>query len=104
VILVRNRQLLTTLSAARSQNAATILGSHSLTEAVLVDATAIVRLKCSFHCFLLIYLLLFSLIWAAKVLISFELRKKYAKFSASFYVFFQKSSTFAPENDIKSIF
>jgi len=60
---------------------------------------------------LLIYLLLFSLIWAAKVLISFELRKKYAKFSASFYVFFQKRrfftnkmSNFAPEKEINSIF
>ena len=38
-----------------------------------------------------------STIWGAKVLISFELRKKYAKFSATFYVFFQKSSTFAQE-------
>jgi len=45
-----------------------------------------------------------SPIWGAKVLISFEIRKKYAKFSASFYVFFQKSTNFAAENDIKSIF
>jgi len=35
-----------------------------------------------------------STIWGAKVLISFELRKKYAKFSATFYVFFQKSDIF----------
>jgi hypothetical protein len=83
VILVRNRQLLATLGTTSGQNAATILGGHSLTEAVLVNATAIVRLKCSLHCFLLIYLLLFSLIWGAKVLISFELRKK----SVSFFGF-----------------
>jgi len=57
-----------------------------------------------FSLLLLIYLLLFSLIWGAKVLISFELRKFYTKFSATFYVFFQKSSTFAPENNIKTIF
>ncbi len=42
--------------------------------------------------------------WGAKVLISFELRKFYAKFSSFFYVFFQKSSTFAPENDTKQHF
>ena len=40
-------------------------------------------------------------IWGAKVLISFELRKKYEKISAIIYVFFQKLSTFAPENDKK---
>jgi hypothetical protein len=46
----------------------------------------------------------FSTIWGAKVLISFELRKKYAKFSSSFYVFFEILRNFAPENDIKVTF
>jgi hypothetical protein len=46
----------------------------------------------------------FSLIWGAKVLISFELRKFIAKFftfRSSLFTFFR---TFAAENDIKVIF
>ena len=62
VVLVRYSQLLAAMSAARSQYAATILCSHSLAEAMLVHATTIVRLKCSFHCLILICLLLFTLL------------------------------------------
>ena len=104
VMLIRNRSLLAALSTTGSQYAATILGGHSLTEAVLVDATAIVRLKCSFHCFLFLFICSNSTIWGAKVLISFELRKKYAKFSATFCVFFENLRNFAPENDTKVTF
>lgn len=50
VILVRNGELLATFSTTGSQNAAAILRCHSLTEAVLVHATAVVGLECSFHC------------------------------------------------------
>ena len=57
VVLVRYCQLLAAMSAARSQHAATILCSHALAEAMLVYAATIVRLKCSFHCLILIYLL-----------------------------------------------
>jgi len=46
----------------------------------------------------------FSTIWGAKVLISFEIRKKYSKFSATFYVFFEILCTFAPENNKKVTF
>jgi len=42
--------------------------------------------------------------WGAKVLISFELRKKYSIFSATFCVFFEILRNFAPENDIKVTF
>ena len=47
VVLVRYCQLLAAMCAARSQYATTILGSHTLTETMLVHATTIVRLKCS---------------------------------------------------------
>ena len=75
VSLVRNGQLLAALCTARSQDATAILCGHALAETMLVtarsqDATAIlcghalaetmlvhaatiVRLKCSFHCFIL---------------------------------------------------
>lgn len=49
MILVRNSELLTTLGATGGQDATTILRGHSLTEAVLVHATAIVGLERSFH-------------------------------------------------------
>ena len=49
VVLVGNGQLLAAMSAARSQHTTTILGGHSLTEAMLVHTTTIVGLECSFH-------------------------------------------------------
>jgi len=71
---------------------------------VLVHATAIVGLKCSFHCSFPILFCCYLPFWGAKVLISFELRKFYAKFSASFCVFFEILRTFAAENDTKVTF
>ncbi len=56
VILVRYGQLLAALCTARSQDAAAIpaiLCGHALAETMLVYAATIVRLKCSFHCFIL---------------------------------------------------
>ena len=81
MILVRNCQLLAALSATSSQYSTTVLGGHSLTEAVLVYATAIVWLKCSLHCEYLFNFVIYLPIWGAKVLISFELRKFYTIFS-----------------------
>ena len=49
VILVRNGQLL----AALCTDATAILCGHALAETMLVYAATIVRLKCSFHCFIL---------------------------------------------------
>ncbi len=49
VALVGNGQLLAAFGATCSQYAATICGCHSLTEAVLVVAAAVVGLECSFH-------------------------------------------------------
>ena len=62
VVLVRYCQFLAAMSAARCQYATTILGSHSLTEAVLVHSSSVVRLKCSFHFSILFILLLFTLL------------------------------------------
>ena len=50
VILVRDGELLAAFSATAGQDATAILAGHSLAEAVLVDATAVVWLECSFHC------------------------------------------------------
>ena len=57
VVLVADSKLLTALGAARSKYAAAVLGGHTLAETMLVHAAAVVRLKCSFHCFLLFCLL-----------------------------------------------
>ena len=59
VSFVRNSKFFTTLSTTRCENATTILSLHTLTESVLVNATAIVWLKCSFH-ILSNYLLIFN--------------------------------------------
>jgi len=121
MMLVRHCQFLATLGAAGCQNAAAVLCSHSLTEAVLVHSSSVVRLKCSFHCSNIILLLLFrclnkgntarntsqkthpgtemqtvfTLIWGAKVLILFQITKNYAIFSLIIYVFFYKFRNFA---------
>ena len=58
--LVGYGQLLATFCAARSQYAATVSGSHSLTETVLVVATAIVGLERSFHNLMLVSILYFA--------------------------------------------
>ena len=81
VMLVAYGELLATACTACSQYAATVLCCHALTETMLVYATTIVWLKCSFH-FVLRYLFsLFCAIRSAKVLHNFELRKKKAHFS-----------------------
>ena len=62
VVLVRYCQLLAAMCAARSQYATTILSCHTLTETMLVHAATIVRLKCSLHCLIIFYLLIFTLL------------------------------------------
>lgn len=47
--LVGNGQFLTTFGTACSQNPATISSGHSLTEAMLVNALTVRRLKSPFH-------------------------------------------------------
>ena len=66
VILVRNSELLTAMSTTRSKYATTILGLHTLAETMLVNATTVVWLECSFHCFILVFID-FSTIRDAKV-------------------------------------
>ena len=54
--LVSYGQFLATFSAACSQYAATVSGSHSLQEAVFVTTLALGRLECTFHCLIIIVL------------------------------------------------
>ncbi len=79
VVLVGYGQFLAAMSAAGCQYAATILCSHSLTEAVFVHSSPVMRLKCSFHCLIVVLLFVFTL-WAAKLLISFEITKNSTRF------------------------
>ena len=58
--LVRNGQFLAAFGTTRSQYTTAIGCGHSLTEAVLVVATAVVGLKCSFHIFLRYLLFTFA--------------------------------------------
>jgi hypothetical protein len=53
MLLVRNGQLLATLSAAACQYTTTIGCSHSLTETMLVSTAAVRGLECSFHSYVL---------------------------------------------------
>lgn len=55
MVLVRNCELLAAMCTTRSENAATILGLHALTETMFVNATTIVWLECSFHFYLVFY-------------------------------------------------
>ena len=64
-MLIRHSQLLAAFGTTGSQNAAAILGGHPLTETVLVHSAAIVRLKCSFHCVYMLFMLLFALVSSA---------------------------------------
>lgn len=54
--LIRYGQFLATLCAARSQYAAAVLRGHSLSETVLVITATVVGLKCSFHIFVLLFI------------------------------------------------
>lgn len=67
-VLIRNGQFFTTMSTARSQDAATIWSGHSLAEAVFVFSLTIRRLKRSFH-----YLLRFN--FNQKNVLFFELQR-----------------------------
>lgn len=49
IVFVRNGEFLSALSATCSQYSATIGGSHSLTETVLVFSLSVRGLECSFH-------------------------------------------------------
>jgi len=47
--LVGDGELPAALATTGAQDLAAVLGGHALTKAVLVDALAVVRLKCAFH-------------------------------------------------------
>lgn len=113
VIFVRNSEFLTTFCPARCKHATAILCCHTLTETMLVHATTIVRLKCSFH-FLILFIVIirftlsddkshFCGLQAAKLRIIFEITKFLRVFSLIISVFFdnlfdfwQFCSNFAP--------
>ena len=88
MVLVRNSKLLATLCATCSEHAATVLCCHSLTETVLVHTSSVVWLKCSFHRFFILFIVIVYTLWAAKVLISFDLTKGKRIFAHFFYGFF----------------
>jgi hypothetical protein len=60
VILVADGQLLATLGTTGGQHTTAVGGSHSLTEAMLVVATAIVGLERSFHNLMFVSILYFA--------------------------------------------
>ena len=62
VVLVRNCELLAAMGTTGSQNATAVLRGHTLTEAMLVHTTAVVRLKCSLHLLFVFILLLISVV------------------------------------------
>ena len=73
------------MCTTRSKYAATVLSCHASAETVLVHATAVVWLKCSFHCCSILFVIFdsyltkkrFYAIQGAKVLIFFELTKNF---------------------------
>ena len=81
VVLVADSELLAAMCAAVCQYATTILCWHTLTETMLVHATAIVWLKCSFH-FVLRYLVFIYCCWAIKVATEYT-----AQFGVQRYLF-----------------
>lgn len=89
MVLRANSKLLATMCATRSKYATTVLSCHASTETMLVHATAVVWLKCSFHCCCILFVIFdsyltekhFCAIQGAKVLIFFELTKKFGYFS-----------------------
>ena len=101
VVLVRYCQLLAAMCAARSQYATTILCSHTLTETMLVHAATIVRLKCSFHCLIFIYVLLFTLL-GCKITHIFFKRQRLEPFLAAFFSFFYIFMAKSPVYGLKS--
>ena len=100
MVLVRDRQLLATTCPTGSQYAATVLCCHSLAETMLVRTTTVVWLECSFHFLIVVLIIIIFLrayggasamnhhsVWAAKLLIFFELTKIYTVFHTQFFVF-----------------
>ena len=99
VELVRNGQLLTTLCATCSQYSATISGSHSLTETVLVLSLSVRGLKCSFHLIFLLYVIIPLQFRAAKIDIFFESAKQTDFFSSYFCLFCRFLVLLHPQNN-----
>ena len=81
-MLVRYRQLLATLCAARSQDATTVLCCHTLTKTMLVNAATIVWLECSFHCLLFIFIVIISRFG----LQNYTILSNYASFTSLFHL------------------
>ena len=80
-VFVGNGQFLAAVAATGGEHAAAIGAGHSLTEAVLVYATAIVGLKCSFHCYISIFILNSD----CKSTYNFLIHKDFATFSPKIY-------------------
>ena len=89
--LVRNGQFLAAFGTTRSQYTTAIGCGHSLTEAVLVVATAVVGLKCSFHIFFALFVVHFC-ISKCKIRHFFSILQVLGHFYAKLYGFSLKMS------------
>ena len=89
--LVRNGQFLAAFGTTRSQYTTAIGCGHSLTEAVLVVATAVVGLKCSFHIFFALFVVHFC-ISECKIRHFFSILQMLGHFYAKLYGFSLKMS------------
>ena len=58
VVFVRNSEFLAAFGTTCSQYSATVCGSHSLTESVLVSSLSVRGLECSFHFSYILFMLL----------------------------------------------
>jgi hypothetical protein len=61
IVLIRYCQFLTTLGTTASQYSATVSGSHSFTESVFVFSLSVRGLECSFHFYILFYVIIIHL-------------------------------------------
>jgi hypothetical protein len=64
-MLAADRKLGATLLATCREYAAAVLGLHTQTETVLVDALTVVGLECTFHCSLLFLVIMIFLLFLA---------------------------------------
>ena len=98
VSFVGNGELLATFCTTAGQDATAISGCHSLTETVLVVAATVVGLKCSFHIFLCLFIMLRITIRGAKLSLFFLLCKSSTTFSLLLFNFSTFLRTFAAQN------
>ena len=98
IVFVGYGQFLTTFGTTGCQYAATVGGSHSFTETVLVSSLSVRGLECSFHCCIFFMLLFSPWIRGAKVGSFFKITKEITHFLSNLLCFLLICITFAAEN------